>query len=171
MLWSFLITTCLLGLGQCTFGSVSLHTSLGVPSSSLGSYWYLPTLVGQHGRAQTASLVTFQASRALLRTSWTSPACCLWWIFFIGVIFCSLGFCKLAGNCSFHLCSDRRTLLVFSMVLAMQARVRYPWSGFAGMFTDAGGILHVIAMCAHLLHSIIADAPCFAAMEVLFVDK
>ena len=37
------------------------------------------------------------------------------------------------------------------------------WSGFAGMFTDAGGILHVGAMCAFVAFNML-DAPCFAAV-------
>ncbi len=38
------------------------------------------------------------------------------------------------------------------------------WSGFAGMFTDAGGILHVGAMCAFVAFNML-DAPCFAAVR------
>ncbi len=44
--------------------------------------------------------------------------------------------------------------LAFFMALAMQFEKSVTmWSGFAGMFTDAGGILHVGAMCCYL-HSI-----------------
>ena len=40
------------------------------------------------------------------------------------------------------------------------------WSGFAGMFTDASGILHVGAMCAFVAFNML-DAPCFAAMGTI----
>ena len=40
------------------------------------------------------------------------------------------------------------------------------WAGFAGMFTDASGILHVGAMCAFVAFNML-DAPCFAAMGTI----
>lgn len=40
------------------------------------------------------------------------------------------------------------------------------WSGFAGMFTDASGILHVGAMCAFVAFNML-DAPCFAAIGTI----
>ena len=40
------------------------------------------------------------------------------------------------------------------------------WSGFAGMFTDASGILHAGAMCAFVAFNML-DAPCFAAMGTI----
>ena len=40
------------------------------------------------------------------------------------------------------------------------------WNGFAGMFTDANGLLHVGAMCAFVAFNML-DAPCFAAMGTI----
>ncbi|WP_072371747.1 ferrous iron transporter B [Thermophilibacter mediterraneus] len=40
------------------------------------------------------------------------------------------------------------------------------WSGFAGMFTDAAGVLHVGAMCAFVAFNML-DAPCFAAIGTI----
>ena len=40
------------------------------------------------------------------------------------------------------------------------------WGGFAGMFTDASGIMHVGAMCAFVAFNML-DAPCFAAMGTI----
>ncbi|WP_293845427.1 ferrous iron transporter B [uncultured Parolsenella sp.] len=40
------------------------------------------------------------------------------------------------------------------------------WSGFAGMFTDASGIMHAGAMCAFVAFNML-DAPCFAAMGTI----
>lgn len=40
------------------------------------------------------------------------------------------------------------------------------WSGFAGMFTDASGIMHAGAMCAFVAFNML-DAPCFAAMGAI----
>lgn len=40
------------------------------------------------------------------------------------------------------------------------------WSGFAGMFTDTAGILHVGAMCAFVAFNML-DAPCFAAIGTI----
>ena len=40
------------------------------------------------------------------------------------------------------------------------------WSGFAGMFTDASGIMHAGAMCAFVAFNML-DAPCFAAIGTI----
>ena len=40
------------------------------------------------------------------------------------------------------------------------------WNGFAGMFTDASGVLHAGAMCAFVAFNML-DAPCFAAMGTI----
>ncbi len=40
------------------------------------------------------------------------------------------------------------------------------WSGFAAMFTDANGIMHVGAMCAFVAFNML-DAPCFAAIGTI----
>lgn len=40
------------------------------------------------------------------------------------------------------------------------------WNGFAAMFTDATGVLHVGAMCAFVAFNML-DAPCFAAMGTI----
>ena len=40
------------------------------------------------------------------------------------------------------------------------------WSGFAGMFTDGAGVLHVGAMCAFVAFNML-DAPCFAAIGTI----
>ena len=40
------------------------------------------------------------------------------------------------------------------------------WNGFAGMFTDANGLLHAGAMCAFVAFNML-DAPCFAAMGTI----
>ncbi len=40
------------------------------------------------------------------------------------------------------------------------------WSGFAAMFTDANGVMHVGAMCAFVAFNML-DAPCFAAMGTI----
>lgn len=40
------------------------------------------------------------------------------------------------------------------------------WTGFAGMFTDANGILHAGAMCAFVAFNML-DAPCFAAIGTI----
>ena len=40
------------------------------------------------------------------------------------------------------------------------------WSGFASMFTDPSGILHVGAMCAFVAFNML-DAPCFAAIGTI----
>ena len=40
------------------------------------------------------------------------------------------------------------------------------WNGFATMFTDATGVLHVGAMCAFVAFNML-DAPCFAAMGTI----
>ena len=40
------------------------------------------------------------------------------------------------------------------------------WSGFAGMFTDASGILHFGAMCAFVAFNML-NAPCFAAIGTI----
>ena len=40
------------------------------------------------------------------------------------------------------------------------------WTGFASMFTDASGILHVGAMCGFVAFNML-DAPCFAAMGTI----
>ena len=40
------------------------------------------------------------------------------------------------------------------------------WSGFAAMFTDASGVLHVGAMCGFVAFNML-DAPCFAAIGTI----
>lgn len=40
------------------------------------------------------------------------------------------------------------------------------WSGFAGMFTDASGVMHAGAMCAFVAFNML-DAPCFAAIGTI----
>ena len=40
------------------------------------------------------------------------------------------------------------------------------WTGFAGMFTDASGMLHAGAMCAFVAFNML-DAPCFAAIGTI----
>ena len=40
------------------------------------------------------------------------------------------------------------------------------WSGFAGMFTDASGIIHAGALCAFVAFNML-DAPCFAAIGTI----
>ncbi len=40
------------------------------------------------------------------------------------------------------------------------------WGGFAGMFTDASGIMHAGAMCAFVAFNML-DAPCFAAIGTI----
>lgn len=40
------------------------------------------------------------------------------------------------------------------------------WSGFAGMFTDGAGIIHVGALCAFVAFNML-DAPCFAAIGTI----
>ncbi len=40
------------------------------------------------------------------------------------------------------------------------------WTGFAAMFTDASGVLHVGAMCGFVAFNML-DAPCFAAMGTI----
>ncbi len=85
----------LLGLSNVNVWSVSLHTSF-----KAGTIIFAAQLIGirsfqlwlQHGRAQTASLVTFQASRAFLRRSWTSPRLLLLVVSYWRYLFGSLGF-------------------------------------------------------------------------------
>ena len=43
---------------------------------------------------------------------------------------------------------------------------RSMWSGFAGMFTDASGIMHAGALCAFVAFNML-DAPCFAAIGTI----
>ena len=87
---------------------------------------------------------------------------------FIGVIFAPLGFANWQATAASisALIAKENLVSTFGVLYGLgdaSEKSVTMWSGFAGMFTDAGGILHVGAMCAFVAFNML-DAPCFAAV-------
>lgn len=87
---------------------------------------------------------------------------------FIGVIFAPLGFANWQATAASisALIAKENLVSTFGVLYGLgdaSEKSVTMWSGFAGMFTDAGGILHVGAMCAFVAFNML-DAPCFAAI-------
>ena len=87
---------------------------------------------------------------------------------FIGAIFAPLGFANWQATAASisALIAKENLVSTFGVLYGLgdaSEKSVTMWSGFAGMFTDAGGILHVGAMCAFVAFNML-DAPCFAAV-------
>lgn len=90
---------------------------------------------------------------------------------FIGVIFAPLGFANWQATVASisALIAKENLVSTFGVLYGLgdaSEKSVTMWSGFAGMFTDAGGILHVGAMCAFVAFNML-DAPCFAAVGTI----
>lgn len=90
---------------------------------------------------------------------------------FIGVIFTPLGFANWQATAASisALIAKENLVSTFGVLYGLgdaSEKSVTMWSGFAGMFTDAGGVLHIGAMCAFVAFNML-DAPCFAAVGTI----
>ena len=114
-----------------------------------GVFGYLPGIEGAPGNVMDFSLLAAVGG-------------------FIGVIFAPLGFANWQATAASisALIAKENLVSTFGVLYGLgdaSEKSVTMWSGFAGMFTDAGGILHVGAMCAFVAFNML-DAPCFAAV-------
>ncbi len=90
---------------------------------------------------------------------------------FVGVIFAPLGFGSWQATASSisALIAKENLVSTFGVLYGLGDATENSvtmWQGFAGMFTDAAGLLHVGAMCAFVAFNML-DAPCFAAIGTI----
>ena len=89
----------------------------------------------------------------------------------VGVIFAPLGFSNWqSASASISALIAKENLVstfgvLYGLGEASEKSVNM-WSAFGNMFTDAGGVLHVGAMCAFVAFNML-DAPCFAAIGTI----
>ncbi len=116
----------------------------------------LSNFAGQPGRAQTACLVT--CIRRLANVM--DPPCLLLLVvsFTLALLLLDLNWQAPASIC---LDCKKRTLFLPGVLYGLIASEKSVtmWSGFAGMFTDAGGILHVGAMCVFVASNMLTQLP------------
>lgn len=90
---------------------------------------------------------------------------------FVGVVFAPLGFdsWQAAASSISALIAKENLVSTFGVLYGLGDATENSvtmWQGFAGMFTDATGLLHVGAMCAFVAFNML-DAPCFAAIGTI----
>lgn len=89
----------------------------------------------------------------------------------IGVIFIPLGFdsWQAAASSISALIAKENLVSTFGVLYGLGGATENSvsmWQGFAGMFTDASGLMHIGAMCAFVAFNML-DAPCFAAIGTI----
>lgn len=117
-----------------------------------GAFGFLPGFDGAPGDAMEYSLLKYIGEA-------------------VGVIFAPLGFSNWqSASASISALIAKENLVstfgvLYGLGEASEKSVNM-WSAFGNMFTDAGGVLHVGAMCAFVAFNML-DAPCFAAIGTI----